>query len=317
VIEPIPRVPRPSVVAFRELYELPCKPVVITGAVALWPAMRKWSHEWFKATHGAVMVDLSVNPTHTFKVVRKPLAEYIDHILTNRNMGGGLYLDQYALENIPALAQDIARPPYCHPEREVTTNLWLGPAGTVVSFHKDNHLPLESIHNIFVQIRGRKRIVLAAPDQDALMYPRPPEAGAYWHSQIDLDHVDHDRFPLFRQARLQEAIVGPGDMLFIPGNYWHHVRALERSISLSFWWHPSLAVERFFQLLEAVKADQTEAFLGRAAPLSLSTDDLRQVGGPQALLAEARTVEPPAIRDRLLAALPRLLPADGSNASSS
>ena len=37
-------------------------------------------------------------------------------------------------------------------------------------------------------------------------------------------------------ATLLSAVVGPGEVLFIPKGWWHHVRSLTPSISLSFWW---------------------------------------------------------------------------------
>lgn len=30
--------------------------------------------------------------------------------------------------------------------------------------------------------------------------------------------------------------LGPGEMLYIPPNWWHHVTALTPSFSVSFWW---------------------------------------------------------------------------------
>ena len=48
------------------------------------------------------------------------------------------------------------------------------------------------------------------------------------------DHVNDDKFPLFKHATLQECLLGPGDMLYIPNRYWHHVRSLTTSISVNF-----------------------------------------------------------------------------------
>lgn len=236
-ISSLPRVPKMPAGTFAAEHRDSFKPVVIEGAIAHWRALTTWSHEWFKTTHGSVEVGLSVNPTHTMRVMKTTLAQYIDLILSGQRTGNGLYLDQYPVERIPSLLGDIETPIYCPPGVPITTNLWLGPSTTVLSFHKDNHDPHTLVNNIFVQIKGRKRILLAAPDQDQYMYPRGGEQGAYWHSQVDPERPDAERFPLFFDAQLQEAIVGPGDILFIPGNYWHYVRALERSISLSFWWH--------------------------------------------------------------------------------
>jgi ribosomal protein L16 Arg81 hydroxylase len=55
-----------------------------------------------------------------------------------------------------------------------------------------------------------------------------------YFSQVDPENVDRDRFPLFRKAKPIEITVAPGEVLFIPIGWWHHVRALDLSISISF-----------------------------------------------------------------------------------
>ena len=44
-----------------------------------------------------------------------------------------------------------------------------------------------------------------------------------------------ERFPAVRQAEYTEAVLGPGDALFIPHGHWHYVRSLETSLSVNFW----------------------------------------------------------------------------------
>ena len=43
-------------------------------------------------------------------------------------------------------------------------------------------------------------------------------------------------FPGFLEAEYVEGVVGPGDMLYIPQGWWHFVRGLTPSFSVSFWW---------------------------------------------------------------------------------
>jgi ribosomal protein L16 Arg81 hydroxylase len=54
------------------------------------------------------------------------------------------------------------------------------------------------------------------------------------YSEVDPDHVDHARHPRFGGVRSLEVLVHPGEALFIPVGWWHHVEALETSISVSF-----------------------------------------------------------------------------------
>jgi lysine-specific demethylase 8 len=43
-------------------------------------------------------------------------------------------------------------------------------------------------------------------------------------------------FPLFEKAPFCECVVHAGESLFIPEGFWHYVRALDDSFSISFWW---------------------------------------------------------------------------------
>ena len=52
-------------------------------------------------------------------------------------------------------------------------------------------------------------------------------------SEMDVDHYDAARFPLFAKAKEYRVVIQPGEMLFIPRGWWHHVRSLDKSISVS------------------------------------------------------------------------------------
>ncbi len=271
------------------------RPVVITHALS-WPALEKWSFEWFRDVYGDFDVELSVNPTHTQKVVNMKLGVYVQRILSNAGMTGGLYLDQFPLSKLPALKEDYSIPQFCDPAREIKPHLWIGPGTTVLSFHKDNHSALVPVDNIFVQIRGYKKILLADPDNDPFMYPRSAADGAEWHSQVNPEQVDLARFPAYSEARVLEATVGPGDVIYIPQNYWHYVRALEPSISMSFWWIPSQLSVVCDKLLRNVMAVSDDC--------CLTLDDIEEFGGMEqfvsALKASSEGVGGVDFRERLL-----------------
>lgn len=272
----IARVDRPPVEEFRRLYDESMKPIVITGALSDWRAVSEWSHDWFKQKYGLKVVGLSANPRHTQRVLQMKLGDYIDCIQSGAD--GLLYMDQQPVDGFRGLSDYYETPVYCHPQRRIDVSLWVGPADTVLGFHKDNHHPYDWINNIFVQIRGRKRIVLASPEQDPFMYQRVSEGTDYWHSYIyDPGNVDFSRYPQFREATLLEAIVHPGEILFIPGNYWHYVRALDKSISLSFWWRRHRISDLINRLLAKDPAERA-AFL-ESHTSSVTADDVEEFGG--------------------------------------
>ena len=110
--------------------------------------------------------------------------------------------------------------------------LWIGPAGVVTTLHFD------STHNLFVQISGRKKVILIPPGQSSLVYYPCREFGLNLHfSPVDAEHPQLARYPLFARTTPREVTVQPGEVLFIPATWWHYLRAVEPSISLNFWWN--------------------------------------------------------------------------------
>ncbi|XP_032086532.1 bifunctional peptidase and arginyl-hydroxylase JMJD5 isoform X2 [Thamnophis elegans] len=144
------------------------------------------------------------------------------------------YLAQHQLfDQIPELKEDIGIPDYCclgkNEEEEITINAWFGPSGTISPLHQDPQ------QNFLVQVMGRKYVRLFSPDQSEKLYPHE---GHLLHntSQVDVEHPDLEKFPNFKAAAFQDCILSPGEVLFIPASYWHYVRALDTSFSVSFWW---------------------------------------------------------------------------------
>jgi hypothetical protein len=65
--------------------------------------------------------------------------------------------------------------------------------------------------------------------------------------------------------------------VYIPRNYWHHVRALERSISMRFWWMPFRLMEIGSRVLQA---GDDPASLVRARQMSrVALHDIEAIGG--------------------------------------
>lgn len=104
---------------------------------------------------------------------------------------------------------------------------WLGPAGTVTGYHIDWG------DNILAQVHGRKRVHLVSPADTAKMYVSQKFDQGTTISSVDLENYDQGRFPLFAKAVHHRITLHPGEMLFIPRGWWHHVRSLDKSISIS------------------------------------------------------------------------------------
>src|SRR5262249_51807275 len=91
-------------------------------------------------------------------------------------------------------------------------------------------------HNLHTQLLGSKRLTLVDPRDSACVYPNSLFAGIPNGCRIDVESPDFERFPRLRHAYLHVAELQPGDTIYIPRRWWHHVRTLATSLSINHWW---------------------------------------------------------------------------------
>lgn len=119
----------------------------------------------------------------------------------------------------------------------VEPRVWIGNAVTVAAHHDPSE-------NIACVVAGKRRFTLFPPEQVANLYMGPFEltpAGASI-SLVDFDAPHLARFPRFAEAMKHALVVElePGDALYIPYMWWHHVRSTERlNMLVNYWWTPS------------------------------------------------------------------------------
>jgi len=116
-------------------------------------------------------------------------------------------------------------------------SIWIGNRTTATA-----HFDMS--HNLAVCAVGQRRFTLFPPDQVKNLYPGPlePTPGGQVVSMVDFTDPDFDRFPAFREAIAagQIADLEPGDVLFYPALWWHHVEALAPfNILVNYWWNTS------------------------------------------------------------------------------
>jgi hypothetical protein len=119
-------------------------------------------------------------------------------------------------------------------EREPIESIWIG-TRTRIAAHND--FP----DNLACCAVGRRRFTLFPPDQFANLYVGPIDNTPAGRpvSMVDLHNPDFGRFPNFREALkvARVAELEPGDAIFIPSMWWHHVEALEPfNVLVNYWW---------------------------------------------------------------------------------
>lgn len=82
------------------------------------------------------------------------------------------------------------------------------------------------------QLYGHKQFTVWPDAQEEALYPEP---GNPWKSAIpDIENVDLEKFPKYRNATPITFVVGPGETLYIPFGMWHTAKSLEPTISIAF-----------------------------------------------------------------------------------
>ncbi|MES1200793.1 MAG: cupin-like domain-containing protein [Pseudomonadota bacterium] len=135
----------------------------------------------------------------------------------------------------------------------VPPRVWIG-SPVIVAAHFDLY------YNIAVVGAGRRRFTLFPPEQLPNLYIGPMDfspAGAPI-SMVSFDEPEFERYPRFTEAlkHAQTAELGPGDAIFIPYAWWHHVRSLEPiNMLINYWWNDSkLPLSPTHAMLHAVLA---------------------------------------------------------------
>ena len=253
ITPPKDSIDRVSGLPHRELvarYLVPMKPVVVTDATARWRALGTWSPEYFRDRHGVA----------TVKIDGKTwvLRDFIDALRAGTPESPAPYLRNVLVEKwIPELMKDISPLPRCtapnwldsalFPSRESlrTLEIYIGGAGAQFPvLHYDGL----HTHAWLMQLYGTKRYVVYPPDQTSYLYPKPG-IEANKSSIGDLERPDLTRFPLFAKATPTVFDLHAGETLFVPSGWWHTVKILSTSITISVnaanHWNWNLFVQDF------------------------------------------------------------------------
>ena len=234
------------------------RPAILRGLVKQWPAVQH-----ALASRAAIVAYLRSldNGTPVDAIMTAP--EERGRIFYNAAMSGFNFvrnrlplstvaeqvLRYSAFPNPPAVAAQSALIRDCAPGfsadnrlsflgPEVMPRIWLGNAITTPA-HFDEW------NNIGCVVTGRRRFTLFPPEQIGNLYVGPLDF-APTGAPMSLVHVaepDFERYPKFRAAlaAAQVAELGPGDAIFVPPAWWHHVESLEPfNLLVNYWWHAAV-----------------------------------------------------------------------------
>ena len=121
--------------------------------------------------------------------------------------------------------------------RQALASIWIGNR-TRIAAHYD------APDNLACVAAGHRRFTLFPPEQLANLYVGPLDLTPAGQpvSLVDITQPDLNRFPKFAEAlhSAQVAELEPGDAIFIPSMWWHHVEALDSfNVLVNYWWKQS------------------------------------------------------------------------------
>jgi len=235
------------------------QPAVLRGLVSSWPVARA-GRESAAATDAYLRrfyKDATVNAMlgapeiggrffysedlsgFNFKAVRTKLDTVLDEIAR-----------QSKAEIPPAIYVGSTTVDTCLPGFRAENDLALGNRQPLVSIWLGNRTRIAAHHdlpdNIACVVAGRRRFTLFPPEQLENLYIGPldftPAGQAI--SLVDFARPDFTKFPQFAAAlqHAQVAELGPGDAIFIPSMWWHHIESLDAlNVLVNYWWRRSPA----------------------------------------------------------------------------
>ncbi|KAK3066023.1 hypothetical protein LTR53_017783 [Teratosphaeriaceae sp. CCFEE 6253] len=251
-------------------------PKILEDIIGHWPARKLWSKPGYilrQTLGGRRTVQVELGESYVAEGWGQrtmPMRDFMTQYLLAEKPERIGYLAQYDLfAQIPALRNDISVPDYCFTETspptdayamqtlgldttkkldEPITNVWLGPKGTKSPLHTDPY------HNILCQVVGYKYVRLYPPSETPNLYPRgKDEHGIEMRntSQVDVAAFQYikrypscgearallETYPRFEGAKFVEALLAPGETLYVPLGWWHYVESRSTSISVNFWWN--------------------------------------------------------------------------------
>ncbi len=216
-------------------YLLPLRPVIITDAIRHWPALGRWTPDFFKVNHGDLQVRVDGK--------EMPLHDLIDQVMASSPSQPAPYLRNQKLSEWPKeLHKDISPMPDCTEPNWLASALFPsrvdqtykeifigGPGARFHVLHYDGY----HTHAFLMQVFGDKEYVAYAPDQTPFVYPNTTSKYGNESQVGDGMQPDLAKFPLFDKAQGIRFQLHAGETLFVPSGWWHTARILSPSITVS------------------------------------------------------------------------------------
>lgn len=236
-LQEIERVNSISEKDFIEKYFKKQIPVVIENLTEDWPAYKKWRLNYIKEIAGEKLVplydDRPVSHKDGFNEAHATMkmADYID--LLNKEPTNYRIFLYNIMKEVPSLKSDFKWPKLGLRLVKQLPMLFFGGTNSKVFMHFD----IDYSNILHFNFNGEKQCMLFSPDQTKYMYKIPHALIS--REDIDFDNPDFDKWPALKYAKGYICNLKHGEMLYMPEGYWHYMKYLTPSISMSLRAFPS------------------------------------------------------------------------------
>ena len=239
--------------AIAEAVAAAARPFVMRGLASHWPAIAAAGQgdeaiaAWLAARDNGKPLTVLVGPPETggryfytddmrgvnFRSEKMPMRALVERLLAIRSDPAGPTLYAGSTPTPDSVASFAAENPLGLDVQGVDPRIWVGHASRIAP-----HYDMAS--NIAVVVAGRRRFSLFPPEQISNLYVGPVERTIAGQptSMVDPDHPDLDRYPLYAEAARHKLVADlePGDALFMPPMWWHHVRSTGAlNVLVNYW----------------------------------------------------------------------------------
>ncbi len=232
ILRPIDTVESISPADFKKNYLDKRRPLIIKGLTKSWPAREKWTAEYLKEAVGKKVVPLYDNskadPSKPINssAAEMPFDEYIDLIKSQPTELRIFFFNIF--KQAPQLLDDIVLPKdLMGGFIESMPAMFFGGSNSVTFLHYDIDLP----HIFHTHFGGRKHVILFENKWKRRLYCIPN--ATYALEDYDVSNPDTKLFPALEGVEGTECFLEHGDTLFMPTGYWHWMKYLDGSFSLS------------------------------------------------------------------------------------
>ncbi len=222
---------------FIENYFKKQKPVVIERLTEDWPAYEKWHLSYIKELAADKEVPLyddrpvthedGFNEAHA----KMKMAEYID-LLESKPTNYRIFLYNI-MKEVPSLQKDFKWPNLGLRLVKSLPMLFFGGTNSKVFMHFD----IDYSNILHFHFHGEKQCVLFDPSQTKYMYKVPHALIS--REDIDFDNPDFEKWPALKHLEGYICNLKHGEMLYMPEGYWHYMKYLTPSFSMSLRAFPS------------------------------------------------------------------------------